>query len=33
MMIRVRVRCDDDGTVERGTRSLSPIRNHLPGGA
>jgi len=28
-----RVRCDDDGTVERGTRSLSPIRNHLQGGA
>ena len=28
-----RVRCDNDGTVERGTRSLSPIRNHLQGGA
>jgi len=28
-----RVRCDDDGTVERGTRSLSPIRNHLQGGS
>jgi hypothetical protein len=23
----------DDGTVERGTRSLSTIRNHLQGGA
>jgi putative transposase len=22
-----RLKCDDDGTVERGTRSLSPIRN------
>jgi transposase-like protein len=28
-----RVRCDDDGTVKRGTRSLSPISNHLQGGA
>jgi len=28
-----RVQCDDDGTVERGNRSLSPIRNHLQGGA
>jgi hypothetical protein len=28
-----RVRCDDDRTVERRTRSLSPIRNHLQGGA
>jgi hypothetical protein len=27
------VRCDDDGTVARSTRSLSPIRNHLQGGA
>ena len=30
---QARVRCDDDGTVERGTRSLSPIRNQLQGGA
>ena len=28
-----RVLCDDDGTVERGTRSLSSIRNQLQGGA
>ena len=28
-----RARCDNDGTLERGTRSLSPIRNHLRGGA
>ena len=28
-----RVRCDDDGTVARGTRSLSPIHNPLQGGA
>src|SRR5207249_8909180 len=28
-----RARCDNDGTLERGTRSLSPIRNHLQGGA
>ncbi|HET9805189.1 MAG TPA: hypothetical protein VFP96_18250 [Candidatus Acidoferrum sp.] len=30
---RRRVQCDDDGTVERDSRSLSPIRNHLQGGA
>jgi hypothetical protein len=23
-----RAQCDDDETVERGTRSLSPIRDH-----
>jgi hypothetical protein len=28
-----RAQCDDDGTVERGTRSLSSLRNHSRGGA
>ena len=28
-----RVRCDNDETVERGTRRLSAIRDHLQGGA
>jgi len=23
-----RVQCDDEGTLERGTRGLSPIRDH-----